>query len=70
VPAKGKYKPYRHEYLRAAVLREMNITEICKKIKMSRKTFYSALNGSRVMSERVTVIAEALDVPIEKVFDK
>jgi len=46
----------------------MNITEICKKIKMSRKTFYSALNGSRVMSERVTVIAEALDVPIEKVF--
>ena len=68
MPAKGKYKPYRHEPLKAAVERGTDVTAICKKIKMSRKTFYSALNGSRVMSERVTVIAEALDVPIEKVF--
>jgi len=68
VPAKGKYKAYRHEYLKAAVERGTDVTAICKKINISKPTFYSALKGGRVMSERVTVIAEALGVPAEKVF--
>lgn len=62
---------YRNEVLEQAFRnrRDINVTQLCSDLKMSRQTFYSILRGGvRVTREKVEKVALALDADTAKLF--